>query len=142
MSPGKEALFIMPDQEKLPETKILVVEDNDFVRMQICRYLTDAGYTVIEAQDGSRGLAALSIGVSLVIVDIRMAPIDGFEFIKAVRGRQADIPLILVTGDQNPDLLNEASKWSVSAVLIKPVERDRLISMVGRAIDKKKSRVG
>ncbi len=140
MSPGKEALLPMPDQEKLPETKILVVEDNDFVRMQICRYLTDAGYIVIEAQDGSRGLSALTIGVALVIVDIRMAPIDGFEFIKAVRGRQPNIPLILVTGDQNPDLLNEASKWSVSAVLIKPVERDRLINMVARAIDKKASR--
>lgn len=116
--------------------KILVVEDNDFVRMQLCRYLSDAGYTVIEATDGSKGMALLAADISLIVLDIRMTPVDGFEFIKAVRGRRADIPLILVTGDQNPDLLNEASKWSVSAVLIKPVQKERLISMVERAIKK------
>ncbi|MBL8641373.1 MAG: response regulator [Alphaproteobacteria bacterium] len=120
--------------------KILIVEDNDFVRMQVLSYLEDAGYTVIEATNGAMGLTMLAPDLSLVIVDVRMAPIDGFEFIKAVRGRNPTLPLILVTGDQNPDLLNEASKWSVSAVLMKPVQRDRLISMAERAILKVKKR--
>ena len=120
--------------------KILIVEDNDFVRMQVVSYLEDAGYTVVEATNGAMGLTMLAPDLSLVIVDVRMAPIDGFEFIKAVRGRNPTLPLILVTGDQNPDLLNEASKWSVSAVLMKPVQRDRLISMAERAILKVKKR--
>jgi DNA-binding NtrC family response regulator len=120
--------------------KILIVEDNDFVRMQVVSYLTDAGYNVVEAENGATGLQMITSDLSLIIVDVRMAPIDGFEFIKAVRGRNPTLPLILVTGDQNPDLLNEASKWSVSAVLMKPVQRDRLISMAERAISKVKKR--
>lgn len=116
--------------------KILIVEDNDFVRMQVVSYLQDAGYTVVEAINGATGLKMITSDLSLIIVDVRMAPIDGFEFIKAVRGRNTTLPLILVTGDQNPDLLNEASKWSVSAVLMKPVQKDRLISMAERAISK------
>lgn len=120
--------------------KILIVEDNDFVRMQVVSYLQDAGYTVVEAINGAMGLKMITADLSLIILDVRMAPIDGFEFIKAVRGRNPTLPLILVTGDQNPDLLNEASKWSVSAVLMKPVQRDRLISMAERAISKVKKR--
>lgn len=114
--------------------KILVVEDNDFVRMRMVSYLQDAGYEVVEAANGADALGKVTQGVILAIVDVRMAPVDGFEFIKNVRGRNPLLPLILVTGDQNPDLLNEASKWSVSAVLIKPVLRERLVSMVERAI--------
>ena len=120
--------------------KILIVEDNDFVRMQVVSYLQDAGYIVVEAVNGAAGLKMISNDLSLIIVDVRMAPVDGFEFIKAVRGRNPTLPLILFTGDQNPDLLNEASKWSVSAVLMKPVQRDRLISMAERAIMKVKKR--
>ncbi len=120
--------------------KILIVEDNDFVRMQVVSYLTDAGYSVVEAVNGATGLTMITNDLSLIILDVRMAPIDGFEFIKAVRGRNPTLPLILVTGDQNPDLLNEASKWSVSAVLMKPVQRERLISMAERAISKVKKR--
>lgn len=120
--------------------KILIVEDNDFVRMQVVSYLQDAGYNVIEAVNGAAGLKMIASDLSLIILDVRMAPVDGFEFIKAVRGRNPTLPLILVTGDQNPDLLNEASKWNVSAVLMKPVQRDRLISMAERAIMKVKKR--
>jgi CheY-like chemotaxis protein len=122
--------------------KILVIEDNDFVRMQIVSYLQDAGYSVIEASNGARALGMIAADVALIILDVRMAPIDGFEFIKAVRGRNTTLPMILVTGDQNPDLLNEASKWAVSAVLMKPVQRERLISMAERAIAQVHKRIG
>ena len=120
--------------QAVPSKKILVVEDNDFVRMQIVRYLTDAGYEVLEATDGSIAQSMLTPQVNLIVLDVRMAPVDGFEFIKAVRGRDASIPMILVTGDQNPDLLNEASKWNIGAVLMKPVHKDRLVKMVERAL--------
>lgn len=113
---------------------ILIVEDNDFVRMQIVRYLSDAGFATREASDGQVALDQFSNDIDLAIVDVRMEPIDGFEFIKSLRGRNINTPVILVTGDQNPDLLNEANKWGVNAVLMKPVQKDRLIKMVTRAI--------
>lgn len=114
--------------------KVLIVEDNDFVRMQIVRYLNTAGFETVEASDGGKALEIIDDKFDLAIVDVRMEPIDGFEFIKSLRGRALRIPVILVTGDQNPDLLSEANKWSVSAVLMKPVQKDRLIKMAARAI--------
>lgn len=114
--------------------KILVVEDNDFVRMQIVKFLNDEGYETIESTDGEKALQAISKDIALAIVDVRMEPIGGFEFIKSIRGSEMDTPVILVTGDDNPDLLNDAQKWGVAAVLMKPVQKDRLTKMVARTI--------
>ncbi len=116
------------------QTKILVVEDNDFVRMQIAKFLQDEGYDVVEGTDGSDALEKMTPDVVLAIVDVRMEPIDGFEFIKTLRSEDNETPVILVTGDQNPDLLAEASKWHVAAVLMKPVQRDRLVKTVSRTL--------
>ena len=115
---------------------ILIAEDNDFVRMQIVRYLMDAGYNIREATDGSE---AIEVGknekIDLAIVDVRMEPVDGFGFIRAMRGMDSDIPVILVTGDSNPDILGQSSEWKVAAVLIKPVQKDRLLTAVARSLD-------
>lgn len=114
--------------------QILIAEDNDFVRTQITRFLADEGYGLIECTDGQAALDKMNKDVSLAIVDVRMEPLDGFEFIRSIRGSDYDAPVILVTGDQNPDLLNEAAKWSVAAVLMKPVQKDRLVQTVARTL--------
>ncbi len=128
------------------KNKILVVEDNDFVRMQIVRYLAETGSDVIEASRGDQALDFIKQQhvkrepVSLAIVDVRMEPVDGFEFIKSIRGLDMDTPVILVTGDNNPDLLEQAGIWGVSAVMIKPVQKDRLVKTVTRTIEAYKRR--
>ena len=117
-------------------SKILVVEDNDFVRAQLVKFLKDEQYNVLEAGDGAQALEQVkeSKDIGVAIVDVRMEPIDGFEFVRSLRGMNLNTAVILVTGDQNPDLLNEAAKWGISAVLMKPVQRDRLVKAVARTL--------
>lgn len=119
----------MTDQEN-----ILVVEDNDFVRMQIVRYLKDSGYRTEEAKDGDAALKTMSATIDLAIVDVRMEPMGGLDFVRALRGKNLETPIIFVTGDDNTDLLEQASKWGVGAVLMKPVMKDRLILAVQKTI--------
>ncbi len=114
--------------------KILVVEDNNFVRMQIVKFLSEEGYGVVESTDGQDALEKMNGDVAIAIVDVRMEPIDGFEFVRTLRAKDDDTPVMLVTGDQNPDLLSEANKLNISAVLMKPVERDRLVKTVSRTL--------
>lgn len=114
---------------------ILLAEDNAFVRMQIAKFLTDGGYNVIEAEDGDNALEMLEQhDFGLAMVDVRMEPMDGFEFIRTIRGLDVTIPVVLVTGDSTPDLLEQANKWGVSAVLIKPVQKERLMKTVEKTI--------
>ena len=117
--------------------RVLVVEDNDFVRMQIVRFLTDAGHATVEASSADQGIEQMTPNVDVVIVDVRMEPADGFEFISALRARGFQQPVILVTGDQNPDILEKSSRFRVATILMKPVQKDRLLAMVSRAIQQK-----
>ena len=114
---------------------ILVAEDNDFVRMQIVRFLKDSGYNVLEAANGNDALGLVKAQqISLCIVDVRMEPVDGFDFIRAVHGLNIESPVILVTGDNNPDILNTAGELKISAMLTKPVQKDRLVKTVERIL--------
>ena len=119
------------------KTRILVIEDNNFVRMQIVTFLKRAeelSCEIIEAENGEQGLEIIDDTIDIAVVDVRMQPIDGFEFIRHIRGEGNECPVILATGDSNPELLNEANKWNVSAVLKKPIQKDRLIKAVNRTL--------
>lgn len=121
----------------MPESrKVLVVEDNDFVRMQIVSHLKAAGYETYEAADGDVALNNIEDDddIELAIVDVRMDPMGGFEFIKILRDNDNKLPVILVTGDDTADLLEQAGKYGVAAVLMKPVEKDRLVRTVERTL--------
>jgi DNA-binding NtrC family response regulator len=121
------------------QKKILVVEDNDFVRMQICRFLNDEGFETLESSNGEQALKILSnSNVDMAIVDVRMEPVSGFEFIGILRGKGNMTPMLIVTGDENADILSEASRLTVAAVLRKPVQKERLIKSVFRILNVEK----
>ena len=115
---------------------VLVVEDNDFVRMQIVSFLQEAGYETREATDGNKALDELSSEIALAVVDVRMEPMGGFDFIGMMQAEGYKIPVVLVTGDQDAELLTRASNRGVNTVLLKPVKKERLVSMVGRLIQR------
>lgn len=116
--------------------KILLVEDNDFVRKQIVTYLRALECELIEAREGKEALEIVAEhgGVDMAIVDLRMEPMGGFDFVKALRGYNDNTPVVFVTGDQTSDVLEQAGKYGVAAVLMKPVERDRLLKIVTRTL--------
>jgi CheY-like chemotaxis protein len=115
---------------------ILVVEDNDFVRMQIVSFLKGEGHATVEATDGNAAIDAMSKDIALAIVDVRMAPMGGFEFISMIRAENYKTPVILVTGDQDPSLLERANKNGVALVLLKPVQKERLVTSVARLLER------
>ena len=120
--------------------RILIAEDNDFVRMQIVKYLQDDGYETDDFATAAEAVPASKNKYDAAIVDVRMEPMGGFEFIKSMRSDKINTPTILVTGDENPDLLSEAARLEVSAVLIKPVQKDRLLKAVEKTIQKAERR--
>ncbi len=79
----------------------------------------------LQAANGDEAIEMLkSSEISLCHCGCRMEPVDGFDFIRALHGLDLEIPVILVTGDNNPDILNKAGELKVSAMLTKPVEKD------------------
>jgi len=112
---------------------ILILEDNDFVRMQMNQFLQSGGHQTCLASSATEGLAHLEKeNISGALVDVRMEPEDGFDFINKIQAMDIHVPCILVTGDNNNDILAKATDLGVVSVLMKPVDKDRLLKMVDR----------
>jgi len=78
-------------------TRILSVEDDERIRTAVRLALEDEGWTVGEAEDGETALAAFAAAPSdVVLIDIMLPDIDGFEVCRAIR-RTSDVPIIMVT---------------------------------------------
>lgn len=111
---------------------ILVAEDNAVVRMQIEHILDQAGYNVVTAENGQDAKEKLSDDIDLVIADVRMEPVGGFDLVRIIELKGRNTPVIFVTGDESPDLLSQAGKLGVKMLLKKPIEQERLLAMVDR----------
>ena len=87
---------------------LIVVEDDDGVRVLVEELLLDRGYNVITAQTGAEGLDRIQREprLSLVITDIRMPGIDGWELARRATELRADLKVLYITGypgEQRPD---------------------------------------
>src|SRR5215204_2858636 len=84
---------------------VLVVEDVVLVRMLICEYLRDAGFTVIEAISGDEAIAILgtTLAIDVVFADVYMpnSSIDGIEVARWIRSNKPDVKVVLTSGVAN-----------------------------------------
>ena len=106
---------------------ILLVDDEPGTRRVFARFLTNAGYRVIEAADGVEAIEqmALSGRIGLLIADVRMPGMDGPEMVAAVRRHQPDLPVILVSGYAPPERMPAGVRF-----LAKPFESAELLKVV------------
>lgn len=92
----------MPDPERQSSSStILLVDDEDFVRLMMRRILGGAGHRTVEAGDGLQALRTLGRdghGVRLVISDVAMPRMSGDELAAEIRARWPELPVLLISG--------------------------------------------
>jgi CheY-like chemotaxis protein len=112
--------------------QILVIEDEEHNRFLLCKILEAAGHTVIEAGDGTEALNLLKTRfdpISLIVLDIRLPKMDGFEFLARLRQEEkARLPVLVLTAHQN--LCARAEEFGARGCLIKPFKRKVLLDTV------------
>ena len=119
----------------LQNAHILIVDDEPMVREMYARVLGRAGYRVSEAGNGHEAIAALDAGhFDAVLSDITMPGLNGIEMLRAVRGRDLDVPVIMNTGDPSVETAAKAMEFGALRYLVKPVERDVLVKTVEEAV--------
>ena len=110
---------------------LMVIDDDVGVRKLVRRCLITAGYQVISAPDGEDGLAEIEKrAVDLVLLDLNMPRMHGPAVIAELRQRHPHIPVILVTGHQDGNLMAEAYQYGPFMLVPKPVDREALLSAV------------
>ncbi len=116
--------------------QVLVVDDDVAIRRVCARVLGAEGWTVTLADNGRAALAELetsNVPYDCVLSDVNMPEVDGFELVRAVRKRDDDIPVLLMTGDPSLDGAVRAIDYGAVSYITKPFSQEALASSVARA---------
>ena len=118
-------------------TKILIVDDEPRILLLMKSLMKANGFEVETAKDGPSALEVVKRGeVSIVVTDLRMAPMDGMQLFREIRSFNADIPVILLTAYASVETAIEAMKSGIFDYLTKPFKVDDMIACLKRAEEK------
>ena len=115
--------------------RILVVDDDDSIRELLRLHLSAAGYEVQVAEDAiAAGYLVLKGPPDLIITDVNMPHMDGFEFVAALRAEStlAKIPVIFLTSMEDGDA--RGRELGAVGYVTKPVRSDRLLALVAQHV--------
>ena len=120
--------------------KILTIEDDPFLRNNICELLANEGYEIDSAEDGEQGLEkAKKILPDLIISDIMMPNMDGFKVLEELRRNlsTAAIPLIFITARIEMGNYKRGMKLGADYYLFKPFDVSDLLYAVQTSLGKR-----
>lgn len=118
--------------------RILAVDDSPSMRQMVAFTLRDAGYDVVEAEDGQIALdKARGEDFSLVLADVNMPNMDGITLVRELRGLDAYkfTPLLILTTEAGDDKKQAGKAAGATGWLVKPFDPEQLIGVVRRVIN-------
>ena len=113
--------------------KILAVDDSKTMREMVSFTLKNAGYEVIDAEDGQAALKALGGGkIDAVITDLNMPNMNGFELIRALRANPAYkfTPILMLTTEGDAAKKEEGKTAGATGWIVKPFNPEKLVEVV------------
>lgn len=112
--------------------KILVVEDNKNLRKLMVTYLKKNNYETLEAEDGEMALDVIDKNhVDLIVSDVMMPNMDGYELSRNLREANYMLPILLVTAKETIDDKREGFLAGVDDYMVKPINMDEMVLRVG-----------
>jgi len=132
---GRAAPRVAPAQERQRQ-RVLVVEDSPIVRELVTSILRTADFEATPVGDGAEALQALAGGTpDLIISDVEMPRVDGFELLRRVRERWPRLPMVMLTTRGSDEDRRRAATLGANAYLVKAeFEQSRLLDTVRRLI--------
>jgi len=122
---------------------ILIIDDEAFMRKLIERTLSDIGVGIVsQATNGREGLSLLQSAkskVDLVVCDLEMPEMNGFDFVKQVRNSaderfESTVPILILTGHADEETVRGAANLGINGYLIKPISRKSLEGRILKSI--------
>lgn len=123
----------------LPKTRILVVDDEENIRLLYKEELTDAGYEVDTAKDAMDADKKIPIfRPDLITLDIKMPGMDGLEYLRKFREKDKQTPVVLCTAYQ--DYKKDFKVWASEAYVVKSFNLDHLKATIKEVLEQSAKR--
>lgn len=120
------------------KSRVLIVDDDELVRLTLEHVLTAAGYQIASATNGKQGMSVFkTFGPELIITDMMMPLMNGIEMIIAIKKQQPKLRVIAMSGGASngrDDLLRKAQEQGADFIISKPFEIGEVLSLVGRCL--------
>ncbi len=116
---------------------ILVVDDSATIRQMLAGTLQGAGYEVVQGKNGQDGLDQLQgNNVHLIISDLNMPVMDGYTFIRHVRGLpdRKTLPIIVLTTESSTEKKTTGREAGASGWIVKPFSPEKLLQAIGKLL--------
>ena len=123
----------------MDDQTILIVEDHEILREGLSILLEAEGFTVLTAENGINALEHMQrTAPDLILSDITMPEMDGYEFYDAVRTRTewVTIPFVFLTARGERDEVFASKEMGVEDYLVKPVDRQELVTTIRARLDR------
>jgi DNA-binding NtrC family response regulator len=118
----------------MSQHRVLIIDDNEMIREALSEMLSQAGYSILEAEDGKSAIQLTSLEpVDLIITDLFMPEIDGLEVIQHVRRQHPRVKIIAMSGGGSRglvELLSVAQKMGAHKIFMKPFEWDEILGAI------------
>lgn len=117
------------------QKRILIVEDESIIRMDLKKMLLSEGYTVIkEANNGEKAIEyAFNYKPDLILMDIKIPKLNGLKASKII-GKNFEIPIIIITAYSQKEFIENAQQDNIVGYLVKPIDKKELIPAIEIAL--------
>jgi len=126
---------LRPDARRVPQPRILVVDDDEVLVRSYARTLSAEGYEVEVSLDGQSAIDAVkTTALDVVLSDIDMPRLGGVALLELIRAHDLDIPVILITGSPSLETAVAAVEHGALRYLTKPVDPNKLRAVTADAV--------
>lgn len=133
-----ELVLVCVPERREKMMRILTIDDSRTIREMLNQTLSEAGFEVLQAEDGQRGLEILESekNIDIVITDTDMPVMGGIEFIRKVRahGEYDALPILLLTHETHREKRDEAHAAGGTGWIVKPFNSGKLIDVIRRLV--------
>jgi len=118
------------------KNRILIVDDSFYMRTMLKNMLTDAGYEVVgEAANGQQALEmAAQTNPDLITLDVILPDNTGLDVLKGIRQEQPDVKVVMCSAVGQEVIVNEALESGATAYIVKPFSEEKVLEIVGGAL--------
>jgi two-component system chemotaxis response regulator CheY len=117
--------------------KILIVDDSVMLRQMVSFTLKEAGFDVVEAEDGQKALDRLGThSVDLIVTDLNMPIMDGITFMANARALPATkyTPILMLTTESQPEMKQKGKAAGATGWLVKPFDPPKLLAVIAKVL--------
>ena len=125
-----------PDVRRVGPSRVLLVDPNEALCKQVADSLAREGYEVTPMTRGQEAYEATMLNdYELILTDLWLVGMDGFEMIEAMRKSGVTAPIAIHTAHITRDMVHELLEWRICKIFLKPAKTDDLLSLVRQTVD-------